>query len=332
MARAPAAAIRRPARCASLPGGGFDYAGFADYWRASLEAYANAGIVPDYVSIQNNPNWVPPAEAPNEACRFLPEEGTTTVTVDGAPIDVAYPGYREALAAVRAAIAELPVMPRLGAPESGLIGVGEFVPALDASAFDALALHLYGMDATAVDVAALEARPRSRGAAGPPRVPDRDAGRRPATPPFSSTTRSPAGGRVRLPAERSRLADAPRGLPSRSCCLTDDGFEAAGPLLRAVAVCEEHRSRMGPRRRERATRRSSSARRGSPPTRARSRSCWSTPETEDARRRDRRPGRASLAAGSHGGHAHGLRRASSAPPRSASCPRPVSCACRVARS
>ena len=143
---------------ASRPDGSFDYAGFAEYWRASLEAYANAGILPDYVSIQNNPNWVPPAAAPNDACRFLPEEGTATVTVDGAPVEVAYPGYRSALAAVRAAIADLPVIPRLGAPEgSGLSAVSEYVPQLDASAFDALALHLYGVDATAVDVATLGA-------------------------------------------------------------------------------------------------------------------------------------------------------------------------------
>jgi glucuronoarabinoxylan endo-1,4-beta-xylanase len=142
---------------ASRPFGGFDYAGFAEYWRASLAAYANAGIVPDYISIQNNPNWVPPAERPNDACRFLPEEGTATVTVEGAPVDVAYPGYREALAAVRAAASDLPFPPRLGAPESGPVGISEYVPRLDAFAFDALALHLYGMDATAVDVHALEA-------------------------------------------------------------------------------------------------------------------------------------------------------------------------------
>ena len=142
----------------SLPGGGFDYARFAAYWRASLEAYLNAGIVPDYVSIQNNPNWVPPADSPNHACRFLPTEGTTTVTVDGTAIDLAYPGYREALAAVRAAIADLPVMPKLGAPEvSGLGAVSEYVSPLDASAFDALALHLYGVNKSAVDVAPLGA-------------------------------------------------------------------------------------------------------------------------------------------------------------------------------
>jgi glucuronoarabinoxylan endo-1,4-beta-xylanase len=140
----------------TLPGGGFDYAGFASWWRSSLEAYETAGVTPDYISIQNNPNWVPPAEAPLDACRFLPEEGMTTLTVDGAPVDVTYPGYREALEAVRSAIADLPTVPRIGAPETGVVGVSEYAPPLDASASDAIAFHVYGLDPAAVDVAALE--------------------------------------------------------------------------------------------------------------------------------------------------------------------------------
>jgi glucuronoarabinoxylan endo-1,4-beta-xylanase len=138
-----------------LPGG-FDYEGFASFWRASLEAYASVGVAPDYLSIQNNPNWVPPAETPQEACRFLPVEGMTTIEVDGAPVDVEYPGYREALAAVRAAIADLPAVPRITAPDvSSAASLGEFVPPLAASELDVLALHLYDMDES-VDVAALE--------------------------------------------------------------------------------------------------------------------------------------------------------------------------------
>jgi glucuronoarabinoxylan endo-1,4-beta-xylanase len=139
-----------------VAGGAFDYAGFAEYWRASLEAYAAAGIFPDYVGIQNHPNLVP--SGPGDACRFLPEEGTTTVMADGSPVEVTYPGYREALAAVRAALADLPMSPRLGAPEAtGPRSVVEYVPQLDAAGFDAVALHLYGQDATSIDMSALEA-------------------------------------------------------------------------------------------------------------------------------------------------------------------------------
>jgi glucuronoarabinoxylan endo-1,4-beta-xylanase len=126
--------------------GSFDYAGFASYWRGSLEAYASADILPDYVSIQNNPNWVPPAATPLEACRFSPEESAE------------YPGYREALAAVRAAIADLPVVPQIAAPEtSGLMDLRAYATTLDAASLDALALHLYGVDPQDVDIAALQA-------------------------------------------------------------------------------------------------------------------------------------------------------------------------------
>lgn len=141
----------------SLPSGGFDYAGFARYWRDALDAYESAGLVPDYVSIQNNPNWLPPLGPPNEACRFLPEEGVETQMVDGSPVDIAYPGYREALAAVRAAIADLPALPRIAAPEvSSVSTIATYAATLGASSLDAFALHLYGQDAAAVDVASLE--------------------------------------------------------------------------------------------------------------------------------------------------------------------------------
>lgn len=141
---------------APLPEGGFDYAAFGRYWRDSLEAYADADVLPDYISIQNNPDWVPPEDNPNEACHFLPEEGTSTATVDGKRIEIAYPGYREALSAVRTAIADLPVVPRLIAPEAARLGpFDEYVAVVDPSSVDALALHLYGEEAT-VDVAALE--------------------------------------------------------------------------------------------------------------------------------------------------------------------------------
>jgi glucuronoarabinoxylan endo-1,4-beta-xylanase len=148
-----------PATCtlSRLADDSFDYAGFADYWRASLDAYANAGITPDFLSIQNNPNWVPPASATVDACRFLPEEGTTPVTVDGTTVEVEYPGYREALAAVRTAISDLENVPKIAAPEvSGVGSVEDYARALDPADVDALSLHLYGQDAAAVDVELLQ--------------------------------------------------------------------------------------------------------------------------------------------------------------------------------
>jgi len=135
-----------------LDGGGYDYAGFAEHWRASLEAHANAGIPLDYLSIQNNPNWIPPESDPADACRFLPVEGTTSVVVGDVEQDVDYPGFAEALEAVRAAIADLPDVPLLAVPEvSGVGALPEYAAALDPTDLAALAHHLYGMDPLAVD-------------------------------------------------------------------------------------------------------------------------------------------------------------------------------------
>jgi glucuronoarabinoxylan endo-1,4-beta-xylanase len=141
-----------------LEGGGFDYAGFADWWRASLDAYAEAGIVPDYIGIQNNPNWTPGASDSKEACRFLPTEGSTTVSVDGANVDVEYPGFREALDAVVQRLEGLASVPKIMAPETtGVESVGDYIPQVGLSNVDAIAHHLYGTDPSAPNLAALEA-------------------------------------------------------------------------------------------------------------------------------------------------------------------------------
>jgi glucuronoarabinoxylan endo-1,4-beta-xylanase len=142
----------------TLSDGSFDYAGLATHWRESLDAYAAEGVVPDYVSIQNNPDWVPPAGYGNEACRLLPSEGSLTVTVDGDDVDVAYPGYAEALEAVLAQLDGLASVPRIVAPEStGLSAVAEYVAELDMASVDAIAHHLYGSDAANLDLALMTA-------------------------------------------------------------------------------------------------------------------------------------------------------------------------------
>ncbi len=138
--------------------GAFDYQGFAAYWRSSLEAYAGAGIAPDYIGIQNNPNWAPGPLELGEACKFLPAEGSAQVLLGGVEVEVQYPGFREALAAVRAELPALASPPKVLAPEvSGAGSVAEYVAALDFANVDAVAHHLYGVDPNAVDSAALEA-------------------------------------------------------------------------------------------------------------------------------------------------------------------------------
>lgn len=143
---------------AALPGGAFDYAGFAQHWRSSLEAYARVGFVPDYVGIQNNPDWSPAAGVAAEACRFLPAEGTENVNVGGVLKPVRYPGYAEALEAVVAELSGLPSMPKLLAPELvGVHGAERYFDALDATRIDAIAHHMYGSVASNLDVDSLSA-------------------------------------------------------------------------------------------------------------------------------------------------------------------------------
>lgn len=143
---------------ARLPDGTFDYAGLASHWRASLEAYAAVSVEPDYISIQNNPDWVPAPGDANEACRFLPAEGTMTIAGDTDEMEVEYPGYAEALEAVLAELAGLPSVPRIVAPETtGFAEVQEYVAELDLEKVDAIAHHLYNTDVEDLDLAALAA-------------------------------------------------------------------------------------------------------------------------------------------------------------------------------
>lgn len=135
---------------------GFDYAGFAEHWRSSLEAYEAVGVVADFVSIQNNANWIPPAPEGAEACRFLPQEGTVSVTTpDGATMDVAFPGYVEAMSAVRSAVATLPTTYSFVGPEIGPASlVSDYSAVIDE--IDAVGVNFYSQEANDVDVSSLE--------------------------------------------------------------------------------------------------------------------------------------------------------------------------------
>jgi O-glycosyl hydrolase len=135
---------------------GFDYAGFGAYWRSSLDAYESVGIVPDFVGIQNNANWQPGSGQMSEACKFLPVEGTESVVVNGVAVDVEYAGYAEALEATLSAFEGLASSPGILAPEtSDFEAVAEYANVLPAASVDALAHHLYGVDPTDIDTAAL---------------------------------------------------------------------------------------------------------------------------------------------------------------------------------
>ena len=53
--------------------GQYNYAGFAQYWSDSLAAYAAIGIVPNWISIQNEPDFTATGY---DSCRFNPSEAT----------------------------------------------------------------------------------------------------------------------------------------------------------------------------------------------------------------------------------------------------------------
>ncbi len=116
----------------------FDYAGFAGWWDSALDEYQANGVYPEFISIQNEPEW----EASWETCRLNPDE-TVTATDTIA-------GYNVALDAVHDTLARRESMPKILGPES--IGIGynnieNYTNALDVSKLYGIAHHLYhGVD------------------------------------------------------------------------------------------------------------------------------------------------------------------------------------------
>jgi glucuronoarabinoxylan endo-1,4-beta-xylanase len=128
-----------PAGTLLQTGGAFAYADYADWWVRSLQAYAAQGVVPDYVSIQNEPDYYTPHW---ETCLFGATEGAT---MEG--IQVA--GYGQALDAVSSAIqsSDLASPPVLLGPETtGFVNdvVQRYMGGLDLGKLGGIAHHLYG--------------------------------------------------------------------------------------------------------------------------------------------------------------------------------------------
>ncbi len=107
--------------------GAYAYTDFASWWKRSLETYAAAGIVPDYISLQNEPDM----EATYEETLFEPTE-TSEIA-----------GYKEALNAVYDAVKG---KVKILGPEP--LGIGyenfeKYAKELDNSKLDGYAYHLY---------------------------------------------------------------------------------------------------------------------------------------------------------------------------------------------
>ncbi|HEY4184459.1 MAG TPA: glycoside hydrolase family 30 beta sandwich domain-containing protein [Polyangia bacterium] len=120
--------------------GTYQYAQFAAWWAESLTAFqtASGGIVPDVISIQNEPDFTTNNEG---TCLFDPTE--TAI----------HAGYGQALDAVKTALAGtagLP-MPKLAGPENDSLNKNEtprYISGITSSGYlddlDIVAHHLYG--------------------------------------------------------------------------------------------------------------------------------------------------------------------------------------------
>lgn len=112
----------------------FDYAGFAHWWNKSLDEYEANGIFPDYITIQNEPNY----EDTWETCLLYPTE-----TINSSDTIA---GYNKALDAVYDTLATRAERPLILGPETVGIGynnVENYVNALDLSKLDGISHHLY---------------------------------------------------------------------------------------------------------------------------------------------------------------------------------------------
>jgi glucuronoarabinoxylan endo-1,4-beta-xylanase len=119
--------------------GAYAYADYADWWVRSLQAYAAQGVVPDYVSIQNEPDFYTKGW---ETCLWGTTEGAK---IEGIPTA----GYGQALNAVYNAIqvSSLTAPPILVGPETDVISdniVQKYMAGLNLSQLGAIANHLYG--------------------------------------------------------------------------------------------------------------------------------------------------------------------------------------------
>ena len=125
--------------------GGYNYKGFAQYWYDSLNAYAALGVVPNYISLQNEPDFTPSGYA---GCRFDPTEEPGGI----------YAGYKQAVDATYAKLQTMTDPPAFIGPE--VVGLGYNDPenylaewnAAELGEVSAVAHHLYhGGDSGAPD-------------------------------------------------------------------------------------------------------------------------------------------------------------------------------------
>jgi len=131
--------------------GQFVYTNFAQWWVNSLQYWRSNSTLPDYVSIQNEPDWYPTSGTNNAwqgGCELTPAEGT-------------YASYAKAFNAVTAALQTngLGGVGLIAPDPSGLGGssVQNYLNALPAKSFAALSHHPYGNTVSTSGVGLLSA-------------------------------------------------------------------------------------------------------------------------------------------------------------------------------
>ncbi|MCI6873018.1 glycosyl hydrolase [Hallerella sp.] len=110
--------------------GSYAYGDFAHWWKVSYQRYAAAGIAPDYISFQNEPDMF----ATYEETLFAPSETSRRA------------GYAEALIAIYDSLSTLPNAPTIVGPEPLGIGYNNFqgyMNVLDETKLGGYAYHLY---------------------------------------------------------------------------------------------------------------------------------------------------------------------------------------------
>jgi len=120
--------------------GRFMYDAYGQWWADSLQAWADYGVHPDYISLQNEPDW----QADWDTCRFDPTQSASVAGYDRA-FDAVYDALYAQMGAG---------MPKMIGPETtGLNGAAGFTPSQyinalsDRSRMYGYAHHLYNINA-----------------------------------------------------------------------------------------------------------------------------------------------------------------------------------------
>jgi len=122
--------------------GAFAYDRFGQWWADALVAHAARGVVPDFISIQNEPDF----KASWGSCLFGPTEGSTSAGLALAGYDQALDAVFEHIQGLPGQPGLLPVVPQLLGPEvSGLSGnkLQSYLAHMNPEHYGGVAHHLY---------------------------------------------------------------------------------------------------------------------------------------------------------------------------------------------